>query len=115
MLNFLPTLAHADESCRSKVEEIYRNYHELMYKVTLRKLSCSTDAAYKAEDAVQNAFLKIISHFEAICFDGGEDRLRAYVVSIAIHDEKYSYSIHCSEYFLQEEISRIILRVSEKK
>ena len=30
-------------------------------------------------------------------------------------DEKYSYSIHCSEYFLQEEISRMILSVSEKK
>ena len=86
MLNFLPTLAHADESRRSKVEEIYRNYHELMYKVALRKLSCSADAAHKAEDAVQNAFLKIISHFEAIRFDGGEDRLRAYVVSIAIHE-----------------------------
>lgn len=84
MLDFL--LSIADENDRSKVEEIYEKYNEVMYKAALRKLSGRPNAAYEAEDAVQNAFVKIINHFQSIRFDECEERLESYFVSIATNE-----------------------------
>lgn len=84
MLDFL--LAIADENDRSKVEEIYQKYHEIMYKVALSKLSGRPNATYEAEDAIQNAFIKIINHLQSIRFNECEERLEAYFVSIATNE-----------------------------
>lgn len=84
MLDFL--LAIADENDRSKVEEIYHKYHEVMYKVALSKLSGRPNATQDAEDAIQNAFVKIINHLQSIRFDECEERLEAYFVSIATNE-----------------------------
>jgi len=84
MLFFL--LAIADENDRAKVEEIYQKYHEVMYKVALSKLSGRPNAAYEAEEVLQNAFIKIINHLQSIRFNECEERLEAYFVSIAINE-----------------------------
>ena len=84
MLEFL--LVIADENDRSKVEEIYHKYHEVMYKVALSKLSGEHNATHDAEDAIQNAFIKIINHLHSIRFNESEERLEAYFVSIATNE-----------------------------
>ena len=84
MLDFLSAIA--DENDRSKVEESYQKYHEVMYKVALSKLSGRPNATQDAEDAVQNAFVKIINHLQSIRFNECEERLEAYFVSIATNE-----------------------------
>ena len=84
MLEFLLSLE--DEGDRAKVEEIYRKYNNAMIKAARDKLSGKPNAFYIAEEAVQNAFIKIINHFESNRFDESEDRLRGYFVYIAIHE-----------------------------
>lgn len=84
MLTFL--LAIADENDRSKVEEIYLKYRKIMYAVAMRKLSGRPNACFEAEEAVQNAFVKIINHLDSIRFDEREEQLRAYFTSIATNE-----------------------------
>lgn len=47
---------------RSKFEEIYLSYRELMYQVAFRRLNNPQDA----EDAVHHAFVKIAEHIQRI-------------------------------------------------
>lgn len=56
----LATLESADD--QQKFIEIYQRNHERMEKTALRILKTQHDA----EDAVQNAFVKVIRHFESI-------------------------------------------------
>lgn len=84
MLAFLLSIADEKDHCR--VERIYIKYHEVMYKVALSKLSGRSNASYEAEEAVQNAFVKIINHLQSIRFDECEERLESYFVSIAINE-----------------------------
>ena len=84
MLSFL--LAISDEKDRAKVEEIYIKYRKIMYAVARNKLSSRPNASFEAEEAVQNAFIKIIDHFDSIRFDESEERLRAYFISIATNE-----------------------------
>lgn len=79
-------LSIADDNDRSKVEEIYLKYQAIMYKAALSKLSGRSNAAYEAEDAVQNAFVKIINHLQSIRFDEGEKCLQTYFISIAVNE-----------------------------
>ena len=62
MLLFL--LALTDEKDRDKVQEIYDKYHIEMYKIAKHKLANRPDAEGEAEEAVQNAFIKIIENFD---------------------------------------------------
>ena len=64
MLQFLLTLT--DESNHGKVEHIYNTYHEYMMRYAVSKLQAigRTNAIYDAEDAVQNAFMKIVKHID---------------------------------------------------
>ena len=61
MLAFFLTMLESDEE-RQRFVLIYEQYHERMEHVALRILEKQHDA----EDAVQNAFLQVIHHFEKI-------------------------------------------------
>ena len=84
MLAFL--LALADERDQEKVTELYDKYHVEMYKIAMSKLGQYSNATIQAEEAVQNAFVKIIDRFEAIRFEDGEKSIHAYVLTIASHE-----------------------------
>ena len=57
-----------------------------MYKIAKHKLANRPDAEGEAEEAVQNAFIKIIEHFDSIRFDESEETLRAYYFTIVTHE-----------------------------
>lgn len=57
---FLSTLESEDE--KQKFASVYEQYHEKMEAIALHILG----SQYDAEDAVQNAFLQVIRHFEKI-------------------------------------------------
>ena len=84
MLVFL--LSIADEKDRDKVEEIYHRYHIDMYRIARHKLKGRPNADAEAEEAVQNAFVKIIEYFDKIRFDEPEEVLRAYYYTIVAHE-----------------------------
>lgn len=84
MLPFL--LTFADEPDRNKIDIIYKKYNKIMYAVAYRKLSGRSNAAYEAEEAVQNAFVKIIKYIDSVRMDEDEDRLTAYFTSIATNE-----------------------------
>lgn len=50
----------ADETDRRKFAVLYATYHERMERAALRILETQTDA----EDAMQNAFVQVIRHFD---------------------------------------------------
>lgn len=108
MLEFLLTLV--DENDRHKVEEIYRKYHEIMYKAALAELSSKPNASYKAEEAVQNAFIRIINYFEKIRFTEDERTLKAFFISIVIREANrlYRKKEHISLEELQEKLQEEI-------
>ena len=86
MLSFL--LALADESDRDRIEELYNKYHNDMLKYAIAKLSemGSNDAQHDAEDAVQNAFIKIVKNISNIDFSRTEKEIKCYVFSILAHE-----------------------------
>lgn len=84
MLVFLLSLA--DENDRDKVEEIYHRYHVDMYKIARHKLKGRPNADSEAEEAVQNAFVKIIEHFDKIRFNEPEEVRRSYYYTIVTHE-----------------------------
>jgi RNA polymerase sigma factor (sigma-70 family) len=85
MLSFLLTLA--DESDRDRIEELYNKYHNNMLKYAIAKLSeiGSNDAQHDAEDAVQNAFIKIVKNISNIDFTRTENEIKCYVFSILVN------------------------------
>ena len=86
MLQFLLTLT--DESNHGKVEHIYNTYHEYMMKYAVSKLQAAgrTNAIYDAEDAVQNSFMKIVKHIDAIDFSRGEKDVKNYCLTILCNE-----------------------------
>ena len=78
MLQFLLTLT--DESNHGKIEHIYNTYHDYMmrYAVSKFKNEGRTNFVYDAEDAVQNAFVKITKYIDAIDFSRGEKDVKNY-------------------------------------
>lgn len=61
MLPLILTMLESDED-RQRLIRIYEQYHALMEQTAMRILLEQSDA----EDAVQNAFIQIIRHFEKI-------------------------------------------------
>ena len=86
MLQFLLTLT--DESNQGKIEHIYKTYHDYMMRYAVSKFQAlgRTNFKYDAEDAVQNAFVKITRHVEKIDFSRGEQDVKNYVLTI-IHNK----------------------------
>ena len=86
MLQFLLTLT--DESNHGKVEHIYDTYHDYMMKYAVSKLQTAgrKNAIYDAEDAVQNAFMKIVKHIDKIDFSRGEKDVKNYCLTILCNE-----------------------------
>lgn len=86
MLQFLLTLS--DESSHGKIEHIYHTYHDYMMRYAISRLRAAgrTNFGYDAEDAVQNAFMKITKYIDKIDFTRGERDVKNYVLTI-IHNE----------------------------
>ena len=86
MLQFLLTLT--DESNHGKVEHIYDTYHDYMMKYAVSKLQAvgRKNAIYDAEDAVQNAFMKIVKHIDKIDFSRGEKDVKNYRLTILCNE-----------------------------
>lgn len=86
MLQFLLTLS--DESNYGKIEHIYNTYHDYMMRYAISRLQAAgrTNFGYDAEDATQNAFMKITRHIDKIDFSRGEQDVKNYVLTI-IHNE----------------------------
>ena len=86
MLQFLYSIS--DESVHSKIERIYIDYHENMIKYAEGLLSSMGRKNYRidAEDAVQNAFIKITRYVYNIDFTLGKKYVKNYVFSI-LHNE----------------------------
>ena len=82
MLQFLLTLT--DESNHGKVEHIYNTYHDYMVKYAVSKFHTMgrVNSVYDAEDAVQNAFMKITRYIDNIDFSRGEKDVKNYCFSI---------------------------------
>lgn len=86
MLQFL--LSIADERDHAKVEYIYHRYHKDMLRVAKARLHGWGVPNYEldAEDAVQNAFVKIIKHINKIDFSADEKAIRAYILKIVANE-----------------------------
>lgn len=89
MLGFLLTLS--DESNYSKIERIYNKYHEYMMRYAISKFQNegSPNFLYDAEDAVQNAFVKIVKYIERIDFSREEKDVKNYCLTILINEIYY--------------------------
>ena len=71
MLQFL--LSIADEKDHAKIEYLYNRYHEDMIRFARYRLRQKKMPNYEldAEDAVQNAFLKITKYIDKVDFTRG--------------------------------------------
>ena len=90
MLQFLLTLS--DESSHGKIEHIYHTYHDYMMRYAISRFQAigRTNFKYDAEDAVQNAFVKITKHIDRIDFSRGEIDVKNYCLSI-LSNEIYNF------------------------
>lgn len=86
MILFL--LALSDESNHYKIEHIYNKYHDYMIKYAVLKF-CTLgrdNPTYDAEDAVQNAFMKIVKYIDKIDFSRSEKDIKNYCFSILCNE-----------------------------
>ena len=77
MLLFLSAIA--DEDNREAIVYLYDRYHGDMLKTAARVLGDAKSRVLDSEDAVQNAFLKIIKYWN-------ERRMRAYVMAVVTNE-----------------------------
>lgn len=86
MLTFL--LAISDEKDHDKIAFIYNNYHDKMIRLARYRLAKAglPNFESEAEDAVENAYLKIVKYIDAINFDASEKELKAYVLSVVANE-----------------------------
>lgn len=81
-------LSLADESDHDKIVYLYEKFHDMMVRAAKRKLAMARIPNYAdvAEDAVQNAFVKLTMYIKSINFNVSERELRAYVLSAAVRE-----------------------------
>ena len=86
LLSFL--LSIADESDHDKIVYIYEQFHDVMIRYAKRKLYMARafDYANRAEDVVQNAFVRMIKYIHAIDFSVSERELRNYILSVVSNE-----------------------------
>lgn len=86
MLWFL--LSIADEQEHKKIEYLFFTYHEAMIRLAKSRLKHYGDPNYSlnAEDAVQNAFVKITKYIHALDFTLSEKEIKAYVLTIVANE-----------------------------
>ena len=82
MLHYLLSLT--DEVNHGRVEELYNKYREYMLRYATSKLRAAGRRNYSidAEDAVQNAFVKIVKYIEDIDFTRPENDIKNYIFAI---------------------------------
>ena len=99
MLQFLLTLS--DESNHGKIEHIYHTYHDYMMRYAISRLQTAgrTNFGYDAEDAVQNAFMKITKYIDKIDFTRGERDVKNYVLTI-MHNGSFIMLIEKVNFYL---------------
>lgn len=113
MLQFL--LSISDESYHDKIEKIFYKYHDRMLRFAQRKLQNSNNADYihNAEDAVQNAFVKIVKRIDKFDFSKGEKSVKSLVFSILtneiykILEKNETFSEFDEEFYPNEEYNII--------
>lgn len=109
MLQFL--LSIADESDHAKIEYIYYHFRGDMLRVAKARLHRRGVPNYEldAEDAVQNAFVKIVKHIAKIDFTVEEKVLRAYVLKI-VANEAASVA---DDYHMTDDLSELAERIED--
>ena len=105
MLTFL--LALADERDRERVTELYNKYHTEMYKNALHKLARLPNARDETDEAVQNAFVKIIEHFDGIRFEKGKKAIHAYVLTVVTNEAINVLRKHTNTMSLDHMVSKM--------
>ena len=86
LLNFL--LSISDEGVLAKVERLYYTYYDAMLCFAQSRLKQSGIQNYEidAEDAVQNAFVKITRYINKINIAAPEKAIRSYCLSIVANE-----------------------------
>ena len=86
MLFFLFIIS--DEKDHFKIEYIYNHFHDDMIRFAKYRLKKAGLPNYEmdAEDAVQNAFLKITKYIHAIDIDVNRNELKSYVLTIVSNE-----------------------------
>ena len=86
MLSFL--LSISDESAHSKIKYLYYTYQDELISFAKKRLRQSGIQNYEidAEDAVQNAFVKITKYINKINFSESEKTIKSYVLSIVSNE-----------------------------
>ena len=86
MLNFL--LSISAESVHSNIERIYQTYHGDMLRFAKHRLRQHGIKNHEidAEDAVQNAFVKITKYINKINLSQSEEKIKAYILSIVSNE-----------------------------
>ena len=99
MFNFL--LSIADEGVFANVERLYRDYYGDMLRFAQWRLKQSGIQNYEidAEDAVQNAFVKITRYIDKIDIEAPEKAIKSYVLSIVANEvcDIVSGNRHCDD------------------
>ena len=86
MLTFL--LSIADESQHDKIKFIYSEFRGdmLKYAKYIFRRSGNKYCDFDVEDAVQNAFVKVVKKINIIDFSHGEKTVKNYVFSILVNE-----------------------------
>lgn len=82
MLLFL--LSISDGSDHEKITYLYESFHDYLLRYATKKLKKrgSDNPYYDAEDAVQNAFVKVTRSIDKIDFSSDKQRLKNYLFTI---------------------------------
>ena len=86
MLSMLLTLS--EEADRDKLRRLYDNYHKTMLRLARAKLKRggNANAAYDAEDVVQNAWCRIARHAQEIDLSREERVTKSYLLTIVSNE-----------------------------
>ena len=121
MLLFLYTLVDPED--QAGIEYIYRTYHDDMIRLAKSRLKRADDPNYAldAEDAVQNAYVKITKYIKKINLQATDRELKAYLLSIVAHEvtnllKEYTYFEDIDDYtgISEEDEARILANINER-
>lgn len=82
MLGFL--LAIADDCVKDALKKLFSSSHDDMLRIARNRLRSQESFESVAEDAVENAFLKIIKYAKNL--PTSDDELRAYAITVTVNE-----------------------------
>ena len=111
MLIFLFSIS--DESDHFKIEYIYNTFHSDMVRLAKSKLKKAGMPNYDldAEDAVQNAFIKITKYIKKININANNNELKAYLLTI-VSNEVYNLK---SEYTYYDDVDEYAEKIEDNE